>query len=82
MDVFVQSAAVGAAAAINAGVASLMESLTMIAPAVYRGKTTSAVVQAWDPVLSRSVRPPTAFLHYWLLMVIHLTVPHAGLDCH
>ncbi|OAE30283.1 hypothetical protein AXG93_2956s1360 [Marchantia polymorpha subsp. ruderalis] len=48
------SAAVGAAAATNAGVASLMESLTMIAPAVYRGKTTSAVVQAWDPVLSRS----------------------------
>ncbi|BBN01336.1 lysosomal acid lipase/cholesteryl ester hydrolase [Marchantia polymorpha subsp. ruderalis] len=45
------SAAVGAAAATNAGVASLMKTLTLIAPAFYRGKTTSEFLQAWDPIL-------------------------------
>ncbi|PTQ26278.1 hypothetical protein MARPO_3514s0001, partial [Marchantia polymorpha] len=44
------SAAVGAAAATNAGVASLMKTLTLIAPAFYRGKTTSEFLQAWDPI--------------------------------
>ncbi|PTQ28662.1 hypothetical protein MARPO_0158s0039 [Marchantia polymorpha] len=48
------SAAVGAAAATNAGVASLMKTLTLIAPAFYRGKTTSEFLQAWDPILLRS----------------------------
>ncbi|OAE30782.1 hypothetical protein AXG93_3522s1020 [Marchantia polymorpha subsp. ruderalis] len=55
------SAAVGAAAATNAGVATLMKTLTLIAPAVYRGKTTSELLQAWDPILFPSVRLPTAF---------------------
>ncbi|PTQ26429.1 hypothetical protein MARPO_1733s0001, partial [Marchantia polymorpha] len=44
------SAAVGAAAATNAGVASLMKTLTLIAPAFYRGKTTSEFLQALDPI--------------------------------
>ncbi|BFI27896.1 lysosomal acid lipase/cholesteryl ester hydrolase [Marchantia polymorpha subsp. ruderalis] len=44
------SAAVGAAAATNASVASLMKTLTLIAPAFYREKTTSEFLQAWDPI--------------------------------
>ncbi|BFI07691.1 hypothetical protein MPTK1_2g14490 [Marchantia polymorpha subsp. ruderalis] len=45
------SAAIGAAAATNAGVASLIKTLPLIAPTFYRGKTTSEFLQAWDPIL-------------------------------
>lgn len=41
--------------------ASLMKTMTLIDPRRLSGKITSGFLQAWDPVLSRSVMPLTAF---------------------
>lgn len=63
---YVQSAAVGVAAATDASVAALMRSLTLIAPDIYRGHTASTFQQSWFQNFRGPVRNTFFLALSWL----------------